>query len=82
MPENRHKIIPYTYLPFGAGPHNCIGMRFALMEAKVGLAQVIRRFRLTRVEQTDVPLKLKISLALHSPQRVILGIEKKALILK
>ena len=77
LPENRHNIVPYTYLPFGGGPRNCIGMRFALMEAKVELAQVIRRFRLFRCAQTDVPLQLRPHHILHAPKRVVVGIEAR-----
>jgi cytochrome P450 len=41
--ETRHK---YAYLPFGGGPRTCIGNVFALTEATIVLAMIVRRFRL------------------------------------
>ncbi|GFR30752.1 cytochrome P450 3A21, partial [Trichonephila clavata] len=35
-----------TYLPFGVGPRNCLGMRFAQLEAKLAVAHIISKFRL------------------------------------
>jgi cytochrome P450 len=35
---------PTSYFPFGAGPHICIGERFALLEMKVVLATLLRLF--------------------------------------
>ena len=42
--EARQSRSPYTFLAFGQGPRACIGMRFALLEAKVAIAMVMRKF--------------------------------------
>ncbi|CAG2106972.1 unnamed protein product, partial [Medioppia subpectinata] len=57
MPENKHLLIPYTYLPFGAGPRNCIGMRFGLLELKLVLTKMCQRFQINRLPATDVPVR-------------------------
>ncbi|KAB1188404.1 MULTISPECIES: cytochrome P450 [Haloferax] len=44
----------YAYLPFGAGPRSCLGRAFALTEAKLVLATVLREFELEW--GTDEPL--------------------------
>lgn len=44
-PENRGSIDKYQYLPFGAGPRICIGATFALQEAVIALALLLKEFR-------------------------------------
>ena len=44
----------FAYLPFGAGPRVCIGAQFALSEAVIALAHLLRRFRLVLDEREPV----------------------------
>jgi cytochrome P450 len=46
-PDQVKKRPKGTYFPFGLGPQNCIGDRFATMEATLALSAVCRRVRLS-----------------------------------
>jgi cytochrome P450 len=45
MPGQREAIDRFAYLPFGAGPRTCIGMGFALQEAVIFLATIVKNYR-------------------------------------
>ena len=53
-PENIKRRNKFVYIPFGAGPRQCIGNNFGLMEAALVIACVLQRFELHLMPGTDI----------------------------
>jgi len=49
-PENEENVIPYTWLPFGAGPRMCLGSRFAMMSTVLQLASILHKYSFETVK--------------------------------
>lgn len=76
-PENRSKIIPYTYIPFGAGPRICLGIRMAQMLCKIVTVKILQKFTLDVSERTEMCPELETSLLTKPKNGVVLKITQR-----
>ena len=68
---HREKIDRWAYIPFGAGPRVCIGMSFALQEAVIVLAHVLRAFCFDLLPGHVVEMQQRITLRPRHGMRMI-----------
>ncbi|XP_035716599.1 cytochrome P450 9e2 isoform X1 [Folsomia candida] len=76
-PENKGKLNQFAFLPFGQGPRNCIGMRFALTEVKLVIAQLVHNFEIEPSKRTLIPMEYQNGASLKPKGGMWLALKRR-----
>ncbi|KAJ3391003.1 hypothetical protein HDU84_006675 [Entophlyctis sp. JEL0112] len=69
------KIVPNAYLPFGEGPHNCIGQKLALIEMKVIVATLLNTFTVEFIDGQNLEFVHSITYGLKNGLKMALRLD-------
>ncbi|CAF4004958.1 unnamed protein product [Rotaria sp. Silwood1] len=69
---------PLAWIPFGIGPRNCVGMRFALIEMKVVLVRLLKIYSIVACdEQTHQSIDELEEFIVIAPKKLIIRLHRR-----
>ena len=54
--EEKAKRPQLCHIPFGFGPRSCVAMRLGLLETKIALIEVLKKYTFIRAPETEVTI--------------------------
>ncbi|KAL0279697.1 UNVERIFIED_CONTAM: hypothetical protein PYX00_001197 [Menopon gallinae] len=77
LPEAIASRPHYTYIPFSAGPRNCLGQKYAMLEMKSTIGILCRKFRFLPSLLEEHKLRLASEIILVSKTGIHVRVEKR-----
>jgi cytochrome P450 family 97 subfamily B polypeptide 3 len=66
----------FAYLPFGGGSRKCVGDQFAMLEAAVAMAMLVRRFNFALVDDPK-DIKMTTGATIHTEEGLFCRISRR-----